>query len=99
MEFCGRSTNLRGPINRKTMEFIRRAKPENCCHFSGLDPTAGAGWINPDPAARRGALSRVKLSASRWSQRWVVTRLPPQGHADAPRKALLVDGVVTLVQR
>jgi translation elongation factor EF-4 len=48
----------------------------------------------------------MKLSASRWSQRWVVTRLPPQGHADAPRKALLVDSwydpylsVVTLFQR
>jgi hypothetical protein len=36
-------------------------------HFLGLDLTAGAGWINPDPTARRGALSRMKLSASRWS--------------------------------
>jgi hypothetical protein len=28
MEFCRRSTNFRGPINRKTIEFMRRAKKE-----------------------------------------------------------------------
>jgi hypothetical protein len=32
MEFCRRSMNSRGPINRKTTEFMRRAKMENCRH-------------------------------------------------------------------
>jgi GTP-binding protein LepA len=59
----------------------------------------------PDPAARRGVESDealgVALIATMGSN-----EAPPQGHADAPRKALLVDswydpylGVVTLVQR
>jgi hypothetical protein len=30
MEFCCRSTNSRGPISRKTTEYMRRAKMENC---------------------------------------------------------------------
>jgi hypothetical protein len=38
MEFCRRSTNSRGPINRKAMEFMRRAKMENCRHSSGSSP-------------------------------------------------------------
>jgi hypothetical protein len=31
------------------MEFMRRAKIENWRSLSGLDPTAGAGWVNHDP--------------------------------------------------
>src|SRR6516164_1936630 len=51
MEFCRRTTNLRGRINRKTMEVLRRAKTANYQHFLALEvrqpEAAGSTAITP----------------------------------------------------